>query len=342
MIEFLFTIDYEIFGNGTGHLSEHVYEPAQRLLRILRAHDATMVLFVEPLEFKKIQEQGSDPASQDVNRQIREFYEQGIEVGLHLHPQWSRATYQDGAWQLDYAEYNLCKLPPERIESIITEALAHLRAVLGEPQFIPVSFRAGNWLFQPTASAARKLRDQGLMVDSSVFKGGLQRANQLDYRHTPVRDFYWRFKDDVTRPEPNGPMLEVPIYTQLVPAWRMLTGKRIKSQQQRGHSSAKSNGRRTTRLLDRLRWKYPLKLDFCRMTLKELVSMMEGLIREDSRTPCEYKPIVAIGHTKDLVDFETVEAFLAYLKSQAIASVDFRTVLRRLGAPTQQLALTRC
>ena len=73
--------------------------------------------------------------------------------------------------------------------------------------------------------------------------------------------------------------------------------------------------------------------------------MMEGLVREDSRTPSEYKPIVAIGHTKDLVDFETVEAFLAYLKSQAIAAIDFRTVLRRLGAPgapTGQLALTRC
>ncbi len=54
------------------------------------------------------------------------------------------------------------------------------------------------------------------------------------------------------------------------------------------------------------------------MTLDELVDMMEALVKEDQRSPEVFKPIVAIGHTKDLVDFETIELFLSYLRAKEV------------------------
>jgi Fe-S oxidoreductase len=59
------------------------------------------------------------------------------------------------------------------------------------------------------------------------------------------------------------------------------------------------------------------------MTLSELTSMMEEVIREDQKDPTPFRPIVAIGHTKDLTDLETVEAFLNYLKENGIAVTTF-------------------
>jgi hypothetical protein len=60
------------------------------------------------------------------------------------------------------------------------------------------------------------------------------------------------------------------------------------------------------------------------MTLDELTRMVDLLIREDEKDPASFRPMVAIGHTKDLVDFETVEAFLAFLSEKRIAVSQFK------------------
>ena len=83
------------------------------------------------------------------------------------------------------------------------------------------------------------------------------------------------------------------------------------------------------RLRDFLRVRYPLKLDFCRMTLKELVRMVDTVIEEDHEDPGSFRPIVAIGHTKDVVDLETVEMFLSYLGRKGIAVSSFEKAYER-------------
>jgi hypothetical protein len=133
MIDFLFTIDYEIYGNGTGTLEEHVHEPARKLLEILRKQNAKMVIYVEPLELEKIEEYGTDRAIGQVRNQIKEAFAQSFEIGLHLHPQWFNAVHKNGRWLLDYSEYNVCKLPRERIARIFDRAISYLRAVLDQP-----------------------------------------------------------------------------------------------------------------------------------------------------------------------------------------------------------------
>ena len=83
------------------------------------------------------------------------------------------------------------------------------------------------------------------------------------------------------------------------------------------------------RLLDRARFRHPLKFDFCRMTFGELSSMVEQAIGEDKKTPTLLKPMVAIGHTKDLVDINTVELFLGYLKQNGINVSTFKDIFPR-------------
>ena len=57
------------------------------------------------------------------------------------------------------------------------------------------------------------------------------------------------------------------------------------------------------------------------MTVNELKCTMEKVIKEDSENAGKYRPIVAIGHTKDLLDFETYEYFLSYLRKKRIGII---------------------
>ncbi|MDF0643867.1 MAG: hypothetical protein P0111_07530 [Nitrospira sp.] len=322
MIECIFTIDYEIYGNGEGSLRELVYEPSERLRAIFRKWNTRFVVFVEVAELEMIEAERADLGIDLVKRQIREFYEEGFELGLHIHPQWYQGRYENGRWLLDHEEYNLCKLPRERIVLIVDRAIAYFRKVLGDADFTPASFRAGNWLFQPTKDAAAVLADRGIKIDSSVFKGGLQHNHGLDYRPARKNGYYWRFQEDVNKPNSDGRLIELPTYSVMTPSWKMVTLKRIGMGQKSSASSLRGL-KKLRRYLDFLRFRCPLKLDFCRMTIGELTDMMDEIVFEDRKDPTGFRPIVAIGHTKDLVDLDTVESFLSYLKEKGIAVTTF-------------------
>lgn len=330
VIDLIFTLDYEIYGNGTGALRELVYEPARRLKELFQRHNARFVNFVEVVELHKIEEYGTDVAINLVKEQVRECHRDGFELGLHLHPQWANARYERGQWAVDLNEYNLCKLPRTRIVKIVELSLAYMRHLVGTPDFTPVSFRAGNWLFQPTQAAAEVIAEKGIRIDSSVFKGGLQRAHKLDYRPAARNGYFWPFSADVNQPDPAGSWIEVPIHTEMVPFWKLPTAKRMAFTNKPG-SAARSTTPKLARTLDFLRLFYPLKLDFCRMTLKQLTSMIARVIREDREHPEVYRPLVAIGHTKDLVDLGTVDSVLSFLTANRIPVSTFGDVYPKLA-----------
>jgi hypothetical protein len=217
-----------------------------------------------------------------------------------------------------------------RIAHIVERSLNYLRHVVGQPHFTPLSFRAGNWLFQPTETAASVLAETGIKIDSSVFKGGLQHNHNLDYRDALKNGYYWSFSRDVNEPDPVGAWTEAPIYTEMVPLWRMATTKRMALGNTAGIAGQGAR-RKVNRLLDFLRFRYPLKFDFCRMTIEELTAMVRRVMRVDrEEDPGLYRPLVAIGHTKDLADVETIDSFLSFLKTNGIPVVTFETACSKL------------
>jgi hypothetical protein len=330
MIKCIFTLDYEIYGDGTGSLNELVYEPTERLLQVFDKWDARFVNYVEVAEFERIEAAGTDAAIDLVKEQVKDMHRRGYEIALHLHPQWYNARFEQGRWELDYAEYNLCTLPQPRIAEIVDRSVNYLGHMVGNPRFSPISFRAGNWLFQPTHIAAQELSRRGLRIDSSVFKGGLQRNHQLDYRPAMKNGYYWPFRSDVNEPDPLGQWMELPIHAEMVRPWKMATSKRMGM----GTNLSGTRGslqKKLNRAFDFLRFSYPLKFDFCRMTLAELTSMMDRVILQDRREPDTLKPIVAIGHSKDLNDLPTVDAFLSFLREKNIPVVTFENIFSKVS-----------
>ncbi len=325
MIECVFTLDYEIYGNGEGSLRDLVLDPTRRLAELFQEFDAPFVVFAEAVEFAKMEEAQSDPDTAEVRTQLRGLRAAGHEIALHLHPWWANARYEDGQWRLDWNERSICTLEPERVEIIVSGAIQYLRDGLDDPSFTPVSFRSGLWTMQPTPVIASALARHGVRVDSSAFKGGRVHELGLDYRPALGNDGFWRFGNDVNVPDPAGALWEVPIHTQMVPFWQMLGRKRLKLQ-----SKMRSAGESTPlprRWRDFLRFRYPRKLDFCRMTFQEMREAIEGVLGEQRARGEEHSLVVAIGHSKDFVDSEAVRRFLTLLKEQSAHVTTFSRLL---------------
>jgi hypothetical protein len=333
MVEIVFTLDYEIYGNGEGSLREFVFEPAERLRAIFRKWDAHFVVFAEVAELEMIEAYDADPAIDPIKQQVRNFQKGGFEIGLHIHPWWYSARRENGKWIFDYRVYNLCTQPKDGIYQIIDRAIAYTRKLLGDPNFAPMSFRAGHLLFQPTQPLSDALAERGIKLDSSVYKGGLWHQHKLDYRRAPKREPYWQFMDDVIMPESEGALLEVPIYTQMAPIWRLFTSKRV-GLQQAGATARQTGKKILNRFSDIIRFRYPLKFDLGQMTMDEMTRIVDRAIREDQKNPTAYRPIVAIAHTKDPIDFAAVDSLLAYLGENGIKVSTFGDVyhtIRQLG-----------
>ena len=330
MIECIFTLDYEIFATGEGSLQQLVYEPAKKLKSIFDQFQQKFVVFVEAAEFEMIERFQSDETIGDIMKQIRNFHRDGFEIGLHIHPEWYGAKYEGGCWFLDRSEYNLCKMEKERISQLLDQSIGFLQSTLESPDFAPISFRAGNWLLQPTEPAASVLAEKGIKIDSSVFKGGLQRLGGLDYRPALKNGFFWKFGSDVNQEDPPGPLFEIPIYSKMVPSWTVMKSKRV-GLQKKDFGMNQSITKKLLRLMDFARIKHPLKMDFCNTTSDKLLEMIDELIEEDQKTPDQFKPIVLIGHTKDLVDFETVEYLLSYLDQNKIKVSTFEEIYENIN-----------
>jgi len=320
MVECIFTIDYEVYGNGGGSLHDLVFLPTEKLTKIFENYDQRFVVFVEVAELEMIELAGSDDAINAVKDQLRYLHEHGYELGLHIHPGWYNAKRSNGSnhWDIDYNEYNLSALPEERIGQILERAISYMRKTLNEDVFTPVSFRSGHLLFQPSGSLACALSALGIKVDSSLYKGGTWRQQNQDYRKACRNAYYWRFTNDINVSDSNGVLFELPIYTRMVPPWKMLTYKRV-GMQGLGFSVKQTSEKLLSRVKDYMRCSYPLKFDIGQMTSEEILEMMSVIIQADSKDPSSYKPIVIIGHTKDLVDLSHVEELLSYLERRSIS-----------------------
>ncbi len=106
--QIVLTVDYEIFGNGSGDVRQHIVEPAERMARICeRLWIAPLTIFFEAEEYLAFERHaaeletslGYDPAAL-IREQVASLVRRGHQFQLHLHPQWYGARFQDDRWLL--------------------------------------------------------------------------------------------------------------------------------------------------------------------------------------------------------------------------------------------------
>ena len=181
----LTTVDYEIFGDGSGSIHETLVAKTDFLLDCFRSLGIKATFFVEIEEiyrFRTDKVEGWDLIEQQLTRIISE----GHEVALHVHPQWIEAEYDrtagqyivdDEAWKMDKVFQG----------KALTEYLTSRRSMLTELLFDLghsveiVGFRAGGYNVGDPATNAGAIQAAGLSYDASVVVGATAAGPYSEY-----------------------------------------------------------------------------------------------------------------------------------------------------------------
>jgi hypothetical protein len=341
MLKVLFTLDYEIHGNGDGCPMALMVEPTNRMMSLFERYGAKLTIMAdvaEILKFKEYKEQfGRDDYHYDaIVEQLRDAIRRGHDVQLHIHASYFNARFEDGRWRQDWSEYDFAGLPADRITEVVRIGKQFLEGLLRpvNPDYGCVAFRAANWSVSPSKNVVRALLENGLKIDTSVFKYGYRQGLvSFDYTRACNALVPWKAdEEDICIASATGRLYEFPIYAENRSALSFLTPQRVyracvgrlhrfstqgegaRANQQRGNEKPRAKGARQPHWLAR---KHAWKADFNQCSGRQLIRALERAHREHGHAKQDL-PFVLIGHSKLFTRFNarSLRPFLARVQQR--------------------------
>ena len=204
------TWDYELFfGEQSGSAEKCMLEPGNRLLEIAQKNGAKFTFFVDAgMLVLGEKEPSFKKELSKIQNQISKWDQQGHETGLHIHPHWEDAIWENG-WKFDLKRYKLADFNKVEIEQIFDRYLSSLQNWTKEKI---VSYRAGGWCIQPFGKLKSSFLKHQLRIESSIFQGGKNTTlpYYYDFTNAPQKE-KWHFENHECEEVENGTFLEIPI-----------------------------------------------------------------------------------------------------------------------------------
>ncbi len=333
MLNIIFSLDYEIHGNGQGSPFSLMIEPTQRLLRQFNRYGAKLTIMAEVCQILRFKNyltatQRDDFYYRGIVSQLQEALSTGHDVQLHLHSSYANAEYDQGSWRQDYSDYNLASLGYQRINHLILKGKEFLNEILTpvKPDYQCFVFRAANWCMVPSNDIISALIANGFKIDTSVFKyGKRERLVNFDYSDAYSNLIPWPVdKKNICHRDEAGELYEFPIYCEQKDIFAFLTLNRIVRALQAFFHPHKNNGfsnlstcsfkRLQAKILPVLTSRYPWKFDFNQCTGRQLINALRRIEQKYSHITCDL-PVVLIGHSKTFnsINQNSLEIFLQYI-----------------------------
>ena len=316
----ILSLDYEVFGDGSGCLDRCLVDPTDACLAVADAWEAPLSLFADALELASFADLG-DSAYTRVADQLARVVGSRHNLQLHLHPQWQDARRMPAGWQLDFHKWRIGDLAPRDIRDCIRRGLAYLKGFDTRPGRDLLAFRAGGWAIQPAAAVLAELAAAGLFIDSTVAPGlhNPARGDWYDFRAAPQLPC-WPVADDVCRSDPRGALVEAPICCAGIGAWRHARALRERRRQPAlppgcigSYDNPNDVRQQLWHKLGKLRTLGRAMLDFSSLPAWAMIAITERYMHyhEAADGPV---PLVAIGHNKNFTAWSAaqLEAYLAW------------------------------
>lgn len=321
MINIILTLDYEIFGDGTGDVRKHMIRPTERILKVCNIHKVPLVIMFEFIEYMKFKEYdnhlnsdlGYSPARL-IESQITNAFTDGHDVQLHIHHPWIGARYEKCKWLINNWEMSIEELSVRDIDELISLAKSQLESILREirPNYRCVAIRFTNlpWIEAPPLTIRP-------MVNNRIKIHSLSVAQESKNKERG----YWALDSE-------GKVFEFPIHSQRVPFYRMFSFNIIRNEvYRRWHSIfmkprewneyQKKKEKRLSAICS-IKDGYNLKWDFCKLSARKMIELLRiGLSRYDSDN---YEvPLILIGHSKDLFKVQELDKFLKVVNKEFVS-----------------------
>ncbi len=239
---YILTLDYELYGDGSGDVFRNVVEPTQRLLTIAREKGVRYTFFFEVVEYwclKSEWERGntmgySRNPVEAMETQMRQAVADGHDVQLHIHPQWCGARWQDGHWVVENSQWRLADYAGDMVD-LLRRGKRTLEEMLrpAKPGYRCIALRAGGYNAYPSERIVQAMREVGLTVDSSVVPGAVENGalSRYDYSSSPTESGWWHVDACLEQPAAERTdLIELPIVSApMLRIRKFLSWSRIKS-----------------------------------------------------------------------------------------------------------------
>ncbi|MDN5205420.1 hypothetical protein QQ008_28805 [Fulvivirgaceae bacterium BMA10] len=336
MFGHLFTLDYEIHGNGEGSPYKLMVEPTDRMLTLFDKYGAKLTIMADVGEILKFKEHAERTGKDDfdyykIEEQLIRAIKTGHDVQLHIHSSYFKSILENGAWKQNWEEYSLADLPYERVNEMISTCKKFLEDLLHgvDDNYNCIAFRAANWSMSPSQNIMKALIGNGLKIDTSVFKFGKRNDRvKFDYSNADSELLPWPIDDsDVCRRNEDGALIEVPIYCENRRVWTFLTPNRIfrvlqasqhkhaKHEEDPGYvSEQESKQSLPGKLYNFFMAKHAWKFDFNQCTGNQLIRGSKRIYDKYGHLGVKI-PVVLIGHSKIFtgINERSLEPFLAFI-----------------------------
>ena len=377
MIHLVLSLDYEIFGNGSGDVRRDMIAPTNRLLGLSEKYGAKLSIMFEVGEYWAMKEAeaagslrlGYSPSG-EIEQQLQDAAGRGHDVQLHLHPWWIGARFENNRWQLRPEQRRLSDLPnnlgshhdPRSIVEVLSRGKKTLEAIVRpvRPGYECLVYREAMFWGQPSELLVAGLKQAGLGADSSVVKGLYETYPvPTDYRRAEAATGYWWTRaDEISLSGPEGEhIIEFPVWSQMRLYASNFKGTKLRvSLKRRAVERASANGHgmmqaRKSRdslrtILKKLGSSQPMKYDFCKLSARDMIRGLRQSLESDEGTDEGVgTPLVMLGHSKDFWNDRNLGRFLEFVSTQCAKRVCFGTlgdlteaiVQRRNCEPTVRL-----
>lgn len=210
------TLDYELyFGANSGTVQRCLIDPTDALLKVARSTGCKLVFFVDAGFIFRLQQQCRSNAEvgrqhDAVRRQLECIVRDGHDIQLHIHPHWEDSHWDGDRWRMDTGRYRLHSFTKLEVADIVAN---YKRALTEASGYTNINtYHAGGFAIQPFAHLAGALRDNAILIDSSVLPGSFHDhvEHGYDFRLAPQKAA-WHFSDDPNIEDPSGDFLEIPV-----------------------------------------------------------------------------------------------------------------------------------
>lgn len=222
-MKILLTLDYELFnGKKCGSVENCLIKPMEELLTILDKYDFKVTLFVDTVFINRLGELACEHEElrkeyDKIVSQLKDLYNNGHDLQLHIHPNWLYATYSNGQWSSVLTDYKLSDMSDGDVDRMFSEGVKFLAGITSDSQSI-VAYRAGAYCIQTYKKFQEVFHKYGIIIDSSVYrhqKSITEKWQYYDYTSIP-NEYLYRFSNDVCKKDVQGSLLEVSIPTYLM------------------------------------------------------------------------------------------------------------------------------
>ncbi len=326
------TLDYELWGDGSGHMFRDVIEPTKKILDLCDLYNAKITIFFEVVEYWRIRQEWksgnsmgytSDP-SVAMKKQIVDAYRNGHDIQLHIHPQFLYAKFEDGVWKTD-DKWCMKDIPLNgdmNLKKILSEGKRTLEDILKpiSSSYICNIFRAGGFNILPSENIVKILEELKFKVDSSVYAGGYEINNEsnFDYRNIKNTIPYWPINNNNVLIQENifskdSKIIELPTYAFPIRRYKKYDLTRLKNILRGENSVLKTVNKKMDKrnILQTVKFLFEeeyITCDFCLFNINKMKKFL-NLVKK-TQNMADYYPFVLIGHSKGFYSDETLKFLL--------------------------------